>query len=997
MARNDEHTLNTVLAACLRKRSPLWRVSGTVVSEGLGTLKGTGRPDILIGGVNGPAPIAVETEYEPARTVEQDARARLSKNTAAGVKIEQAVAIRAPKELRDVPQADLEMRLEGASFSCAVWSEPRESEESEPTAARHCRFPEEGWLLLGLDDLATLVETLGVSERAVTRSTDLLEQAVRETSLYLTQSLTHSRPDILPWIACELSQEPGEQTTRMALVILASACVFHETVAGNHGIRSIHQLRDQNGTLVRTDVIDEWTTILKINYYPIFHTAREILRTLPPRESAEVLERFSRLANLLVQQGANRSHDLTGRMFQRLIQDRKFLATFYTRPEAAALLSEIAVGMTDVDWSEREGMKSLRIADLACGTGTLISAAYQALIRRYRRAGWDDRQAHPEMMEESLIAADIMPAAAHLTGAMLSSVHPSLKYERTQVYTLPYGRHPNITMPALGALSLLDRGELLTLFGTGLATGMERLGGRTGEDISEAEAQSSSFALANRSLDLVIMNPPFTRPTNHEIADENVPSFAGFGTTAAEQAEMSAELKRLRGNLVRNTEPGHAPPASDGNAGLASNFIDLAHLKLKPGGTLAMVLPASLALGSAWTASRRLLARHYERLVVISLAASRSSGKSFSADTGMAEVLVVGNKRPDTAGPCEPADAETAWIALGERPRSAAEAMEVARETRRQLNKSAGHPGTAFDLRLGNSIMGQGLVATLADGGLVGVADPVLASATLRLVNKGELSLPRTAGAVSVPLTRLGNIGNRGPLHRDVGGRTDATITARGPFEVVPISGVPTFPILWGHEAARERRLVVTPDSMGQARPGRDRSAAAVWETARRLHFTLDFRLNSQSLAACLTPSPSVGGRAWPSFKTRSEWEKALVVWANSSFGLLLFWWVGSAQQAGRTVLTLSRLPDLPVLDLRELSAPQIDELGASFDALRDTDFLPAHEAHRDPARCELDRRVLADVLGFDDEAMDQVALLREKWCAEPSVHGGKHNTERVK
>ena len=32
------------------------------------------------------------------------------------------------------------------------------------------------------------------------------------------------------------------------------------------------------------------------------------------------------------------------------------------------------------------------------------------------------------------------------------------------------------------------------------------------------------------------------------------------------------------------------------------------------------------------------------------------------------------------------------------------------------------------------------------------------------------------------------------------------------------------------------------------------------------------------------------------------------VLWANTTLGLLLFWWTGSVQQAGRACLTLSRL-----------------------------------------------------------------------------------------
>ena len=119
-------------------------------------------------------------------------------------------------------------------------------------------------------------------------------------------------------------------------------------------------------------------------------------------------------------------HDLSGRMFQRLIADRKFLATFYTLPTSAALLGELAVSRLDAvtDWSNPDALTHLQIADLACGTGTLLSAAYRALASRHRRTGGDDQVLHTQMMERALIAADIMPAATHLTASMLSSTHP---------------------------------------------------------------------------------------------------------------------------------------------------------------------------------------------------------------------------------------------------------------------------------------------------------------------------------------------------------------------------------------------------------------------------------------------------------------------------------------------------------------------------------------------------------------------------------------------
>ena len=60
------------------------------------------------------------------------------------------------------------------------------------------------------------------------------------------------------------------------------------------------------------------------------------------------------------------------------------------------------------------------------------------------------------------------------------------------------------------------------------------------------------------------------------------------------------------------------------------------------------------------------------------------------------------------------------------------------------------------------------------------------------------------------------------------------------------------------------------------------------------------------------------------------------------------------------------------------------------FDEFRDKELKPAYLADADPNRALLDRRVVCDLLGFDEGVYEGVRRLSQKWCAEPSVHGGK-------
>ncbi len=270
---------------------------------------------------------------------------------------------------------------------------------------------------------------------------------------------------------------------------------------------------------------------------------------------------------------------------------------------------------------------------------------------------------------------------------------------------------------------------------------------------------------------------------------------------------------------------------------------------------------------------------------------------------------------------------------------------------------------------------------------------------TVRNLQDSKLKLPRMAQAYSVPTTMLGELGKRGLVHRDINGierksvqdQQESKRYFRGPFDIVHTTDEPTFPVLWGHATDRERCIVVQPDSAGIIREDCEDGAHDAWRTATRLHFSLDFRLNSQCLAACLTPTETLGGRAWPNFQMDSRRnETVTALWANTTLGLILFWWAGTVQQAGRANLTISRLPELLTLDARTLTDAQHKQVDLIFKEFEKRPLLPGNEAYRDASRQALDEAVLIGLIGLPESILDPLAVLRRQWCSEPTVHGGK-------
>ena len=141
---------------------------------------------------------------------------------------------------------------------------------------------------------------------------------------------------------------------------MINALVFHQNLAGQRGVRNLDQIAP-DGALNQSDLLAEWRKILDINYWSIFSVASDLLRSVnPPRAAASALRAMRAAADKLVALGVSQSGDLAGAVFQRLIADRKFLATFYTRPESATLLAHLAMpDAPDVDrWKDpRRAMK----------------------------------------------------------------------------------------------------------------------------------------------------------------------------------------------------------------------------------------------------------------------------------------------------------------------------------------------------------------------------------------------------------------------------------------------------------------------------------------------------------------------------------------------------------------------------------------------------------------------------------------------------------------
>lgn len=985
-----EPTINVSIARALQKTRNAWSAPRTVFAEHTGMLRGGNkRADILIVEPN-VSPVAIETEIFPAISVEQEARERLGVTVrSSGRPILSSLAVRLPKRLRNS-----EKHLETANdLEIAIFT------GSNPEEA--ARWPKKGWIDGGIADLSVLAQSASVPPHIIERASQELTTGVNEAAGLLDE-IIRTRPSTIKELGDELRQGDNgtEQIQRVVATIFANAFIFQESLSRGEGelatIRSLEDLRVKG--LTKHAVIDEWDAILRINYYPIFDIASRVMRKIPSQHIKAFIESLVRTADNLSSQGVMRSHDLTGKVFQRVITDRRLLAANYTDPASAALLVGLAITpdepFSGKAWNNADDVKALRIADFACGTGTLLSTAYQRVGQLHELGGGNAATIHAEMVAHSLIGTDVLPAATHLTATMLSGAHPTVTYTRSSIMTVPFGRRPYGI--ALGSLDLLrdqrDFTETVKVI----------------EGMGEQE-RDTWLALPDTRFDLVVMNPPFTRNTDHKRNKTGIthPMFAAFGSTKQDQRLMAEATKRL----IKET----GAESAHGNAGEASIFLALADRKLKEGGVLALVMPFSLMLGDSWSESRQLISKKYSHLVLVSIAGARDRDMSFSADTDMGECLVIGHK-------AQAGSKRATFVVLKKRPTYTIEGASAAQQIRQLISTEKLHrledgPLGGTPLHFGDDVIGHAIDAPLPDSGggwnVARIEDLSIAQTSYQLAAKGLLWLPRMefAETMTLPMTTMSQIAEIGPYDLDISGDT-ASGEIRGPFDIEELDGArsaPTYPVLWSHDADRERTMMFDADCEGCPRHGRNdaertliaRKVAAIWKTASHCHFNRDFRFNSQSTGMQFTSRRAIGGRAWLSLCLASvEQEKALAVWGNTSLGMLLYWWHSNKQQSGRGSIGKSMLLSLPVLNITALNKVQLSAAVEIFDVTCARDLLPLNEIDRDLVRHEIDHQFAQSVLRLPKALIESdgpLQSLREKLAQEPSIRGSKETIDGAK
>ena len=945
--RSHESIINDTLARFLRERCSL-----SAVAE---TLHDGRRPDIIVRLSEGP--VILETELEPALTVEADALSRLGMEID-GRRVQNVFAVTVPGRLRSTSQQHLYERMAGATL---VWQEWRIDGTSGPKLS--------GTAIEFGNSVQRTSPPAGDLDEAV----DALDEGARRAG-----SRLYSSPGTLGRVSKIFGADPGDEAANMAALVIINAIVFQERLASNEVAFQPVSAAMRDGRFSRLALLQVWEHILSIDYYPIFSMARDVVRELSEVEATEVLSECARTAAALLGMGAVGRHDLAGRIFNRLISERKLLAAFYTSIPASTVLAGLALSpdrWSHVDWSNAEGISQFRVVDPACGTGTLLMAAYRQIVQNHSATTSDDSDdpfLHQALVEKVITGADVVQAAIHLTAATLAAMSPSVRFEQMQLHTLRLGTETQENLQGkesravyLGSLDWLESSEVQSFF----SATEEQIGATTG-----------TGSIVQRPMtDLVISNPPFTRRGSDGGKEEALSRV--FSLPEGDLESQQAIAKRTSA-LLKGT-------SANQMAGHASSFTVLADRMVSPGGRIALVLPVTALFGESWREVRRMLSSKYEIEFVVS--SHDPALLSMSYDTAIAEALLVARRLREGEHPPGRGRFVNLWRAPYQETDALALVRAVNATASMPLLRSDGPPVGGNPLVVGGEQWGEVVDGPVGEGPWTAARwRQSLTGQFASAVARGEL-WTADGGKVAGHLLAapMGEVCNVGPQHRRIRGSLGVFDGYHGYNEQAQ------FPAIWSLDSSIHNRMTAEPNAWLAPQPNRDHQP--IWSQAGTLHVATDVRYNSQPIMAAHTGVRTLGVSSWHTLTVeedepvvRSRRETALVMWCNSTLGLLLHANHANRTQEGRGRGNKGMLESLTTLDVRKLEAWQLDEALAIWRDSRERKFQPFYKCAVDPARIELDEHIVRDLLGLGDGAIASVARLRTLLAGDPSIHGSK-------
>ena len=753
-------------------------------------------------------------------------------------------------------------------------------------------------------------------------------------------------------IAITDREENRAKAILIGCLVLFNALAFQDRLAGsNDNVPTVEEAWREG---VR-GLFSAWRFICdNIDYESVFDLASNILDVLIDGSGELQAAAITPLNKAVKDTRQLEGHDLSGRLFHTLLTDAKFTGAYYTSVPAATLLARLVFDNwpAGVDWSDHELPGSLNVADLACGTGTLLMAVAAEAERLHVVAGGENAAGlHKAMVEQALHGYDVQLSAVHFAATSLAMLNPEIQFDRMNLHVMTYGVEGSEAF--LGSLDFLGKEEVAVQFS--LSPEMAGVDNAQAEAVAQGNGDSEGRRTVSLPrLDLAIMNPPFTRSVGGNLLFGSLP--------AADRQQLQKEFKRrLRTRQATAT------------AGLGAAFVAAAAPKLIPGeGRLALVLPATVCTGPSWAQTRALIEQEF---ILDTVVTSHDPLRwNFSDSTDLSEALLIATRRRQDA---KSQEHRTTFVNLWQNPAGVVDAHRIARAVTATTPARFEDTGTAL-LDVDGQHVGEAL--SIPETRLKGkkwagiqFARADVTRSALKLLEDGEVSIPGERQVGTIALSNLEGLGELGPDVRDI----------RDGFE--PTDSVTAYPMVESHDTNARRRLTAEPDKylapLSEARQGRRlKPVDQLWSKSGQLLLAERIRLNTGRIFCLRTDLPVLSNVWWSVRTKQSDWDKPLCIYMNSSLGILGLLATRNTTMGSWVKLKKADLREMSVLDVRSVTSTQLVQLTQLFDDLAESEFERLPNMVDCPARRALDDG-LSEILGLPN-----LENLRRLLASEPVV-----------
>jgi len=895
--------------------------------------------------------VVIETSYSKS-DAESDAKKRIEQGIA-----DISIALWLKNEYRNIPEVELERAIHSSKFDVKIFV-PRDTS---------------GWFtdidIPALKDIINSAVEFLVKEEEVTKLIEDVESKISEfinalNSIDTKREIYKGIYDILYRLygfSIAEAEDPEVVFGQAALSILLSA-TFYEHIRNKHPeLRPLGEYVKEHGALegLRNALED----LLKVDYKVAVETTRDILKVLPPNASYRSKDLID-LGIKIAECPSLLRRDFAGRVYHKITGDialRKGFATFYTEVPAAYILASLSLNsFLDLDVKEIHEIrsqeaekiigkiKSMKVSDFACGSGTLITASYNTMLRLatalkyyYELEDLDVDEIAKTIIEEGIYGIDALRYASQITALNLALLSPG-NISKENIYTIYLGYIPKRKQAWLGSLELLSNGGRVGKLLTWIEGGLKGIAEK-----ASLEGFEGSFTIPEK-FDLIIMNPPFTRATGRTEKFGEQRGHFGFiadkesREKMAEAYERAVEIvKKELKSIAENSAKSFPNVIKDiieggkelelrqylniGQAGEGLLFLYLAYKYINNDGVIAFVLPRGLLAGVSWFLARVLLASKFHVKYII-VSSDSEKGYNFSEGTSLSETLVVA-KRSDSAD----VNAETVFINLLSKPSTALEAMMLSEEIKSAIRQLKANRTALVEVGGARALILKVLRRQLLENmdnwnRFVAVYDDYLINLVVNnLLAKGEGdTIIDERIELSIPLIRFNSVIS------EIG--VDAH-QFHDHFSVVNTETA--YPVIYGGGEDVRKKMTVKPNAHAAGKT--ERADEIFRKYASRLLVPDRIWWDTAHVIALYSEVPVLANIFYAvklkvSEDLREYAEKALTLWFNTLWGILTVLFNREETKGAWTRLKLAQWRLLPVLDVTKLNPDALKRLAEVFD-----------------------------------------------------------------